>query len=159
MSDTKLDDWLEIRRVHESYFFCIDRKEWESVAACFSDDSISFYNDNPVALVGSENVVRFIQKALLNSVGTIHSIGSLKIEVEGEKAASWISAIVHLPYPDRSIVSIRAIHYIDQLEKRNSEWKIVNRTHKPIWQYEMSLLVPRLPNEESHKEKSYENKG
>jgi hypothetical protein len=154
MSDTKLKEWLEIRKVHEAYFFCIDRKKWGSVAECFSDDSVSFYNGNPDALVGPQNVVLFIQKALANSVGTIHSIGSIKIEVDGKKATSWISAIVHLPYPDRNIVSIRAIHYFDKLEKRKNKWKIVNRIHKPIWQYEMNLLVPNLHDELSHQEES-----
>lgn len=138
-------DRSAIRSLLECYFVSIDRKDWDSVATCFSTDSVSFYNNDPSELVGPESVVRLIKNAIGTLEGTIHSIGSIEIDVDGDKAMSWTSAIAHLPYQDRQIVSIRAITYIDEFEKREGTWKIVRRKHQPLWQYEAEMKVPHLP--------------
>jgi hypothetical protein len=125
----KLLDEAEIRDVHLRYCRGIDRMDFDLVRSCYHPDGI----DRHGAFEGDvESFIVWAAKLLPTFESTMHFTGNQYVQVRGDQAsAEHYARAFHRTRPDGDkpatdyVVSIR---YIDKLEKRNGEWRILDRT-------------------------------
>src|SRR5262245_28189410 len=118
----------EIRDVHLRYCRANDRRDEELMRGCFHPDAV-------IELHESLNVDAFIalgRTILGRYVVTWHNTGNQLVEVHGDAAwAEHYTISTHRIAADENgperdfVVSGR---YIDRMERRDGEWRIVRRT-------------------------------
>jgi hypothetical protein len=62
--DTRPPELLEelaLRRVMDRYLACLDRRDFDGIAACFTDDAPIVYLDGPVSLVGGQALADYLR--------------------------------------------------------------------------------------------------
>lgn len=136
ITEAVLERYL-VREVLEDYLGALDRKDWDAIAACFTDDARSQYNLEPGWLEGGKGVADWLHVVAAYNA-TNHGLSNAKIEVEGQQAysESLVVATLHEGGHGRGRVLVRGISYQDWLVKVEDQWKIRKRIHQPTWQYD-----------------------
>ena len=134
-----------VREVLEQYLGCLDDKDWDGIASCFTDDAVSYYNDEPEALQGGIGVATWLHRMVAYNA-TNHSLSNARIEVDGDKAFahSLVIATLHQGPEGVGRVQVRAIDYRDHLRNVDGRWRIVERLHRPTLQYDAPSVVKVL---------------
>jgi SnoaL-like domain len=149
--------YLAVRRHLESYMSAIDRRDFEAVAACFTENaeirthvisgdlqSGEFYRGGAEFAKGVRRLEKF--------KSTTHSLANALIEVNGKTATAdcrvtaWLMGAIG--GSDR--VFLRCVHVIEDLVLMEAGWKICKRLHMPMIQFE----VPASPIFMPHRDKS-----
>lgn len=132
-----MTDEAAIRRVLERYYSCIDRRDWDGLAECFTVDVQATYNSHGVEPLDSLPMLTERLKNVLRFFASNHVMSNTCITVMGEEAEAVTLTIAHLiKSPDAgSEVLVRGIRYDDRLVRRDGLWKISRRMHMPLWQY------------------------
>ncbi|MEO7378687.1 MAG: nuclear transport factor 2 family protein [Sphingomicrobium sp.] len=129
MSDIQnLLDEAAIRKLHLRYCRGVDRLDWELVRACYHPEGI---DDHGSYKGGVEGFIAWASAGLPRFASTAHFTGNQLVEVDGDRAwAEHYAVVFHrrsasaeAPEADL-IVNVR---YVDRLEKRGGEWRILNR--------------------------------
>jgi len=139
-------DKLAVRETIEDYLHFLDTEHWDGVAACFVADARSHYNFEPEVLIGGSGVVKWLRTRLASFSGTEHALSNLHIEIDGDRATceSRVSAsLLHEAHGERRL-AVRAIRYRDELRREGDRWRICERRHEPMWQYDLPAQVPKL---------------
>ena len=137
MTSSALDK-LSVRETIEDYLNFLDARNWEGIAACFSDDAKSWYNFEPQALIGGKGVADWLRR--IEAYGpTDHALSNLHIKLDRDLATcdSRLTASLHFGTQQNGTVSVRAIYYRDKLRRSGERWLIYERRHEPQWQYEV----------------------
>ena len=145
--DREPDQQLRIRSVIERYFNAVDRRDWELLAACFTEDvAFEFNLDTVIQVHGREALIERM-RAMPKSAASIHSLASTSILVDGDTASAvtFGTAQVVLDRIDGGRVLVRGLRYDDKLKRVDGAWRIAKRRHLPIWQYETVSVPPRAP--------------
>lgn len=118
----------EIRKLQVRYCRACDRADFDLLRSCFHPDATTDYG-----YFGGD-VDQFIASAREQIPGfviTTHNTGNQLVEVDGDSAwAEHYTVATHRiaagdGAPERDLVT--AIRYIDRLEKRDGEWRILRR--------------------------------
>lgn len=147
MSDfAAAQDKLAIRETIEDYLHFVDAERWDGVASCFTADAKSHYNFEPDALLGGRGVADWTRARLASYLGSEHALSNLHIEVEGDDARCDSRVTASLLYESQGErrIAVRAIRYSDKLRREGDRWRIVERTHEPLWQYDVPARPPQL---------------
>jgi ketosteroid isomerase-like protein len=155
--DEDLLSYLAIRRHLESYMSAIDRRDFEAVAACFTENaeirthvtsgdpqSGEFYRGGAEFAKGVRRLEKF--------KSTNHSLANALIEVNGRtaKADCRVTAWLMGEIDGSDRVFLRCIHVIEDLVLMEAGWKICKRLHMPMIQFE----VPSSPIFMPHRDRS-----
>jgi ketosteroid isomerase-like protein len=146
-------DRAEIRFTLERYFSGIDARDAERIASCFTPDAWMSYS---LDLEGKSRIdCSYVEWEKQRSAGsggsgmaaTNHDLTSCHIEIEGDTARSDTFAMVHLvEHPvTNGRVLIRGLRYLDELRLTETGWRITERVHQTVFQYEARTVAPAVP--------------
>ena len=117
-----------IRDIQVRYCRACDRMDFELLRSCFHPDATTKYGYFGGTL---DEFVASAEQQLPNFVATTHNTGNQLVEVTGDTAwAEHYTVATHRiaaddTGPERDLVT--AVRYIDRLECRDGDWRIVRR--------------------------------
>jgi hypothetical protein len=130
----ELFDEREIRSLIYRYCRAIDRRQYDDLRRCYHPEATDHHGD----FYGTvEEFVAYVTAGLDLYESTMHFVGNLEIEVHGNRARSeaYCLALAHLTasgdQPERD--NLVALRYLDDLERRGGEWRILRRVCAYEW--------------------------
>ncbi len=119
----RLEDLEAIKKLKAKYWRCIDRKLWDELAECFTEDAAADYGPD-IKLKGREAIVDFLKGSLgAAKVVTSHVGQRPEIELTSDSNATgtwWLNDfIVMQPNVKRRGYAF----YEDEYVKSNGKWK------------------------------------
>lgn len=134
----------EIRNLLGRYARAVDERDFDAVAACFTQDAVASYSGLAIP-AGVDNIVQHI-RGVTRTVHSQHFIHPIIIDVAGDEATSLSYAIAVLIQKDHEdgVQSLaRGLRYADKLRRTDGAWRIFDRLHSADWQW--SLPVELTP--------------
>lgn len=130
MSDLQtLIDEAAIRKLHLRYCRGVDRMDWDLVRDCYHPDAT---DEHGAFSGGVEDFIGWLRAGLPRFERTMHFTGNQFVEVNGDSAWAehYAQAFHRLPNADGQpardlVINVR---YVDRLERRAGEWRILRRT-------------------------------
>lgn len=135
----------DIRTVMETYYNGCDQKDLTLVTDCFAPDTVVTYHvgsPQELRIEGRQAVMDQLQGVLTNFVSSTHILANIGIKVDGDRAESCTHAIANVWINDKFLV--RGLRYLDKFSNDGSAWRIVERKHIQMWQYEAKPVTPGL---------------
>jgi ketosteroid isomerase-like protein len=135
VSDTlaALADRQAIRDLVTRYACAVDRRDFETVGACFTPDAETDYTyfAGPIA-----EVLEKIRAGVGGFAMTMHVLGNHLAEVRGDTASSETYAVCYhrrpgVPDGAQLVVAMR---YLDELVRTSAGWRIRRRRATVEWQ-------------------------
>jgi len=80
-----LEDIESIRHLRNKYFRCLDGKQWDEIAECFTEDVKTSYFNGEIKVDGREAVVNFFRVGLTDVLLAMHHGHHPEIEVRWKK--------------------------------------------------------------------------
>ena len=122
----ELRDFEAIKRLKYKYFRCLDQKQWDELAQCFTEDAITSYSDGKYQLKGKHQIMEFLKKGLgSDSVVAIHHGHHPEIEMVNDTTAkgTWGLYGYRIDRQERTAY-FHGAFYHDEYVKVSGEWKI-----------------------------------
>ena len=127
-------DQQEITDVIHRYCRGIDRCDFDLVRSCYHPDGTDDHGD---FVGGIDEFIAYVQDNLSTFERTMHFIGNLLIEPDGDRARVESYVIAHHRLPARGSKGVRdynvGLRYVDDFERRNGEWRIAARACTFDW--------------------------
>jgi SnoaL-like domain len=129
-----LMDDREIRSLEYRYCRAIDRRLYDLLRSCYHPDATDHHGD---FFGGVDDFVAHVQRGLAAFESTLHFVGNLQVEIDDDAARTeaYVLALARLapsgslPERDNTV----ALRYIDDLERRGGEWRILRRVCLYEW--------------------------
>lgn len=150
-------DREKIRAVLMRYVRGIDRRDADLLRTVYWPEAI---DDHTIYSGGVEGFIDFFFDHYKDHLSYMHNIGSIIIDIEGPiaKVESYFTYFHRRPDGDDFVDLVTAGRYIDRMEKRGTEWRIIARTVTLEWRsdeknmadWSTGLQFPRggaLPND------------
>ncbi|MGD9700931.1 MAG: nuclear transport factor 2 family protein [Acidimicrobiia bacterium] len=135
-------DQQQIRDVIYRYCRGIDRCDYDLVRRCYHPDAVDDHGD---FRGGVEDFIAYVQQSLPRFERTMHFIGNVLIEPDGDRARAESYIVAHHRVPESRSKPERdytvGLRYVDDFEQRDGEWKIAARTCV----FEWSRIDPVAP--------------
>ncbi|MEZ5077607.1 MAG: nuclear transport factor 2 family protein [Solirubrobacterales bacterium] len=132
-SAAELADRRAIADLVLRYCRAVDRLDPEGIRACYHPDG----TDRHTGFHGRrDEFVEWVAGALDRFEGTMHLVGNHHSEVEGERArAETYGLAFHWgrPAADPALNFVSAFRYVDRLERREGEWRLLERVAVREW--------------------------
>ncbi|WP_326553215.1 nuclear transport factor 2 family protein [Micromonospora sp. NBC_01813] len=127
------DDRAAIVELMSRYAQCCDRREFDAVGDCFTDDAQAEYSGKRLPR-GVRHIVAHMAP-LARLAASQHVVGSVTVEVVGDHATASSYTVAHLvrPVDDGHEVVHRGLHYADRLVRTGDGWRISERVHQVLW--------------------------
>jgi ketosteroid isomerase-like protein len=129
----ELVDRQAIRDLVTRYACAVDRRDFDTVAACFTDDAETDYTffAGPIT-----EVLQKIRAGVSGFAMTMHVLGNHLAELRGNSATSETYAVCYhrrpgVPDGAQLVVAMR---YLDDLVRTSSGWRIRRRRATVEWQ-------------------------
>lgn len=127
--NTKLEAMLdreEVKALPHRFARGLDRCDRALIESCFHPDGI---DDHGIFKGNAQEFCDWVMVELQKYDASQHIIGTQNVEVAGSKAVceSYFIAVHIIPTPENTKELIVAGRYIDELEKREGEWKLTLR--------------------------------
>ena len=124
---TELLDREKIKAIAPRFARGLDRCDREIIESCFHPDGI---DDHGFFRGSATEFCDWVMGQLTRFSATQHMIASQSIEQNGSRAVceSYFVAVHIIPNPEGDKELTVAGRYVDQVEKRDDEWKITLRT-------------------------------
>ena len=130
-----LEDMEAIKRLKYRYLRCLDRKLWDELAGCFTEDATTSYSGGKYSFQGREAIVRFLRESLGPAMLSMHHGHHPEIEITGDSTARGIWALEDYLIMTQSNTGLRgAAFYKDEYVKVDGEWKIKSTGYDRIFQ-------------------------
>jgi hypothetical protein len=114
-----------IKRLKYKYFRCLDCKQWDEMAQCFTEDAVTSYSGGKYAFEGRDTIMGFLAKGLGSHMISMHHGHHPEIELTSETTATGIWALQDYVIDLKHNTSLMgAAFYRDEYVKMNGEWKI-----------------------------------
>jgi hypothetical protein len=137
-------DRIAVRDVLERYTYAMDRRDEALMHSCFTPDADLSYFGGLRHFTGNEFADTFVSS--LEPFGFIdHSISSLRITVDGDVAAVNMHLCATMALKNEPSVLIRWVEVTDTLVRDPSGWRIAERRHVPVLQYESPTTAIDFP--------------
>ena len=132
----RLEDIEAIRYLQAKYQRCLDSRDFDGLAECFTDDAVSSYSNNKLSPQGKENILEFLMSVMSLSMPSAHLIHGGEIDwISKDFAkAKWYleDHLLHKKY----LVKLNgtAIYHCEY-KKINGEWKISSIGYERNYEY------------------------
>jgi ketosteroid isomerase-like protein len=139
-----LADRAAIQDLVVGYFLAVDRRDWEAVRGCFSDDADLDY---AVFRGTRDEVLPAIQRGLGFFDSTMHCAGNVLVELAGDVARCESYAVCYHRYRDGDglVDRVCALHYRDALARQDDGWRIRRRRVTFVWERLDPVTLPPAP--------------
>ncbi|MCU1376545.1 MAG: hypothetical protein JWO68_3831 [Actinomycetia bacterium] len=131
---TATDDRAEIAELLARYAIACDRREFDQVGQCFTEDGQATYSGTRLD-PGRAAIVAHLQP-LVDVPMTQHVVGSMSITVDGDRATATSYTTVTFVRPAEGgghEAVHRGLSYDDQLVRTADGWKFQERFHQALW--------------------------
>ncbi|MCW5891985.1 MAG: nuclear transport factor 2 family protein [bacterium] len=147
MSPPDLQALADRAAIHDlvvGYFLAVDRRDWEAVRGCFSDDAELDY---AVFRGPRDEVLAAIQRGLAFFESTMHFGGNVLVELAGDVARCESYAVCYHRHHDgdRLVDRVCALHYRDALARDGEVWRIRRRRVTFVWERLDPVTLPPVP--------------
>jgi hypothetical protein len=125
-------DKQAISEVILRYGHSVDRCDLAALKSVFWEDSTADYG----AFVGpGQAFCDALIPTLTGMISTMHNAMGSLITLNGNSAKAVTNCVAYhqIPSPDGTIEMVVGGRYLDDFEKRGSEWRILNRTYILDW--------------------------
>jgi uncharacterized protein (TIGR02246 family) len=131
---TATDDRAEITELLARYAIACDRREFEQVGECFTEDGQATFAGTRLE-PGRAAIVAHLAP-LADVAMTQHVVGTTSITLDGDRATatSYTTVTFVRPAPDGGHEAVhRGLSYDDQLVRTADGWKFAERFHQALW--------------------------
>ena len=137
------DDRVDIAEVAYRYAYAVDRRDWDAVAACFTEDASADYNAPEGLLVGRDAIVASIERRV-GGDDTHHFTGMPVIDVQGDYATARFSVIASHRRTEegRTMTSLAGASYQDELVRVADGWVFSKRNVRRLWTFGDDIFPP-----------------
>lgn len=132
-----------IRETLERYFHSIDAYDYAGLASCFTDDAAFEFNPAPgekLLLTGGAAIAEFFRQRRGNFKAQCHFLNHAAITLAGGSASAMVYAMSNIIFEDR--IAVRGLRYADRFARDAAGWRISQRVHTPLWQYNATPVTP-----------------
>ena len=131
----ELKDRDEIARLIRTYAHGVDRRDWDLVRSCFSDDAEAQGSRSTGPI---EPYLAALRPGVEFYPTTMHFMGNQLVELDGDTAHietyavayHWKGEVAGSEHPENLVVGVR---YLDTLQRRDEGWRITRRQVAPDW--------------------------
>jgi ketosteroid isomerase-like protein len=125
-------DILEIRAVLDRYAAGVDRRDWELVAKCFTDDVHADYGRSGT-FTSRAPFVECLDEMHRPMGTTLHRITNHDIAVDGDtgSATSYFDAVLHIEHKGFQLLHVIGV-YRDELRRDPNGWRISARSIETV---------------------------
>ena len=136
--DVALLEKAEIRETLLRYAAGIDRRDWDLMLSCFTDDVWAIFQGNDLGR-GRDKILAYINTAAsgFRIVSSIHMLANMYIELDGAGATAETYGIGYLVFDTGTGPTLRTRHlrYIDELVRdEGGSWLIAKRVLTNDWE-------------------------
>ena len=119
-----------------------DRREFDAVGECFTEDAQAEYSGKRLPRGVAHIVAHMAPLAQLPA--SQHLVGSVTVEISGDTATASSYTTAHLvrAIDDGHEVLHRGLHYADKLVRTPAGWRISERIHRVVWSTSQSSVWP-----------------
>ena len=124
---SRLEDIEAIRRLKYKYFRTLDRKQWDKMAECFTEDATTSYYDERYQPQDVEEIMGFLSHSLGRaSLFGIHHGHHPEIEITSRTTArcTWYLYNYMIDARDNLTMLLVGVYYDDYV-KVDGQWKII----------------------------------
>lgn len=136
--DSELLEKAAIRETLLRYAAGIDRRDWDLMLSCFTEDVWANFQGNDLGH-GRDKILAYINTAAsgLRIVSSIHMLANMYIELDGQRATADTYGIGYLVFDAGAGPTLRTrhLHYIDDLVRfGDGSWLIAKRVLTNDWE-------------------------
>ncbi|MDA8048252.1 MAG: nuclear transport factor 2 family protein [Actinomycetota bacterium] len=135
----RYDDAAAIRDVIDRYATGVDRRDWEMVRSCFSEDCSADYG-HAGKWDEREPLVAWLDQLHRDVGPTMHRMTNHHIDVDGDQASatSYLDAVLKVQHKGFDLLHVLTI-YTDRLRREDGEWRIWSRgAENYMWRREQT---------------------
>ena len=125
-----LEDIEAIRKLKARYFRCLDKKMWDELTACFTEDAVLAEHERNINLQGAKPIIEFLRQGLgPDHLITVHQGHNSEIEITSDTTARGTWALYSSLFNSQVNKGSRGWGvYEDEYAKEKGEWKIESTT-------------------------------
>ncbi|MCA0932856.1 nuclear transport factor 2 family protein [Lutimonas saemankumensis] len=134
-------DRLQIQDLGTRYAVGVDRREWDILRSCFTEDAMIDYTAMGGIRGNVDGIIDFLSTALVPFVGHQHFMLNHEIDIQGDKAIGRVGFYNPMPIQTENgvVFYICGGWYIDDYVRTEDGWKIAARSE------EMSFDTSKFP--------------
>jgi hypothetical protein len=141
MTSARDSDLLEKAAIRDTllrYAAGIDRRDWDLMLSCFTDDAWTSMQGNDLGR-GRDKILAYITSAAsqFRIVSSIHFLANMYVELDGDRATAETYGIGYLVFDTGAghTLRMRHLHYVDELVRfDDGSWLIAKRTLTNDWE-------------------------
>lgn len=139
---TSADDFVAILDTAYRYAQAADRRDWQGLANCYTEDAV--VNFNGTIVEGRDAIIARNRRQLTKWEGTQHFTGNPVIRVDGDRAdTSFYTIAQHTVMRDGTPVTCLAGGvYEDELVRTDDGWRFRRRKIQKLWMMGDDSLLP-----------------
>lgn len=133
---TRLEDIESIRQLQARYQRCLDTRDFDGLASCFTDDAVSAYDSGEMAYEGREAIVGFLSKTLTRHIHCSHLIHGGEFSFADATHATGLWYLEDYLLHTLFFVKMHgaAVYHIDY-RKEPDGWRICRIGYERSYQY------------------------
>lgn len=133
---TRLEDIEQIRYLQAKYQRCLDTRDFDGIADCFSDTVVSSYGNGKMSYDGKDNVLQFLCSVMTLDMPSTHLIHGGEIDIIDTRhaQAKWYleDYLLHEKYKMK--LHGAAIYEVEYV-KIDNDWLIQSIGYKRCYEY------------------------
>jgi len=136
--DSELFEKAAIRETLIRYAAGIDRRDWDLMLSCFTDDVWAIMQGHDLGR-GRDKILAYINGAAagFRIVSSVHFLGNMYVEINGNTATADTYGIGYLVFDTGTGPTLRTrhLHYVDDLVRMgDGSWLIAKRVLTNDWE-------------------------
>ena len=130
----RAEDLEAIKRLKYRSLRCIDTKQWDELADCFTEDATTSHHGGKYSVSGRDAILDFFRSANVSEMITMHHVHHPEIEIMAEGAARGTWALEDYIIDLKANWSLRgAAFHEDEYVVLEGHWKIRHTGFKRIF--------------------------
>jgi hypothetical protein len=123
-------------------FNASDRGDCQEKESFFVHDAVMRRGDDVSTEVRGLDALAASTRRVVANFITTHALSNVDVVVDDDAAQALTYAIVHVVLRHEPRVLVRGMRYDDHLVRTNAGWRITERSHSVLWQYEATTVAP-----------------
>jgi SnoaL-like protein len=129
----------EICRLKYRYLRDLDLKQWDDLAACFTEDATASYGGGQYEFAGRQEIMHFLVESLGPTFVTMHQCHHPEIAVDGDAATGRWALQDTVLMTEHKLVLQGAAFYEDRYVRTDGAWRISHTGYVRTFEYMVSL--------------------
>jgi ketosteroid isomerase-like protein len=129
------DDYIAIVDLAYRYARALDNQDWDTVAACFTEDAVAEFTTFSQPLRGRDEIVRSMRDGRQRYDATQHVTATPQISVDGDvaKASFYVIAQHVVKQNGATETCLLGVDYDDELLRTGDGWLLRHRKVRRLW--------------------------